>query len=237
MYVRLSVALAALLTVPSTAAPQASLRVEPLRVAVNAPSQASAITLQNTSADKIGVQMRVFEWSQTNGTDTLKPTTDVVVSPPATTIPSGASYTVRIARTAGAVASGEKSYRLWVDELPAAGREGPAARTVDIRIRYDLPVFFGAANASPKLSWKAYRSGGRLIVEATNTGTGHARVEALSVGNVSFGSGLNGYVLPGTMRRWTSGANASLPPTNANLTLVAEVGDREVRTPIAVASN
>ena len=101
MYVRLSVALAALLTVPSTAAPQASLRVEPLRVAVNAPSQASAITLQNTSADKIGVQMRVFEWSQTNGTDTLKPTTDVVVSPPATTIPSGASYTVRIARTAG----------------------------------------------------------------------------------------------------------------------------------------
>ncbi|MFS0850188.1 molecular chaperone [Novosphingobium panipatense] len=237
MYVRLSAALAALLSIPNVAAAQASLRVEPLRVVVSAPSQASAITLQNTSAEKVSVQIRVFEWSQANGKDTLTPTTDVVVSPPATTIPGGASYTIRVARTAGAVASGEKSYRLWVDELPAAERKRAEARTVDILIRYDLPVFFGTANASSRLSWKAYKSGGRLLVEATNTGTGHARVEALAVGNVSFGSGLNGYVLPGSMRRWTSAANTPLPATNANLTLVAEVGDREVRAPITIASN
>ncbi|MFC3212984.1 fimbrial biogenesis chaperone [Novosphingobium panipatense] len=236
MYVRLSAALAALLSIPNVAAAQASLRVEPLRVVVSAPSQASAITLQNTSAEKVSVQIRVFEWSQANGKDTLTPTTDVVVSPPATTIPGGASYTIRVARTAGAVASGEKSYRLWVDELPAAERKRAEARTVDILIRYDLPVFFGTANASSSLSWKAYKSGGRLLVEATNTGTGHARRGA-GGGECVVRKRLERVCLARKHAAVDVGGEHPLPATNANLTLVAEVGDREVRAPITIASN
>lgn len=237
MRFRLPLAAAVLLAVPGLAATQGSLRVEPLRVVVHAPSQASAITLQNTSPERISVQLRMFEWSQVDGADRLQPTNDVVASPPATTIPGGASYTIRVARTAGAVPGGEKSYRLWVDQLPLALPVRPARSTVDIHLRYDLPVFFGAQGAAPRLAWRAYRSGGRLIVEATNTGTGHARVERLALGDLSFGAGLNGYILPGSTRRWTSPANAPLPAANASVTLVAEVGDREVRTPITIASD
>jgi fimbrial chaperone protein len=232
----IATAAAALLAVPGAAFAQSSLRVQPLTVDVHAPAQASALTLQNTSPNPITVQLRVFEWTQADGADRTVPTTDVVASPPSTTIPGGATYTIRVARTAGVVSSGEKAYRLWVDELPTASPERPAGRAVDIRIRYDLPVFFGEAAAAPNLSWRTFRSGGQLVVEATNRGSGHARVQGLKVGDVSFGEGLNGYVLAGSTRRWTSPAGATPPPANANVTLVAGVGGREVREAITVAN-
>ncbi|MBO9623160.1 MAG: molecular chaperone [Sphingomonas sp.] len=228
---------ASLLALSGPAFGQSSLRVQPLMVAVAPPSQASAITLQNTSPNPISLQLRAFEWSQAGGADRLKPATDVVVSPPATVIPGGAAYTIRIARTSGPVTTGQKSYRLWIDELPAAGAKRAAGRAVEVRIRYDLPVIFGMPTAASNLSWRARRSGGDVVVEATNNGTGYGRVEGLRLGDVSFGRGLNGYVLPGSTRRWTAPASASQLAANANTALVATVGTSETRVPITIAGN
>ncbi len=205
--------LIALSMLPAAVAAQTALRIQPLTVEVTSPSQASSITLQNRGANPISLQARVFEWSQADGQDRVVPTTDVVASPPAMTIPTGQSYTVRLARTAGAVNAGEKSYRLWIDELPKPAAPMPnGGGEVDVRLRYDLPVFFKEGNPQPSLAWRAYRSGNQLVVEASNSGPGHARIEGLHVDGgqdtVSFGKGLNGYVLPGATRRWIAPAGA-----------------------------
>jgi len=232
-------ATAAFLT-PATAGAQAALRVQPLSVDVASPSQATAITLQNNGNEAISLQMRVFEWSQADGQDQLTPTTEVVASPPVAKIAPGSSYTVRIARTAGAVAAGsEASYRLWIDELPPATERRNEGAQVAVRMRFDLPVFFHGADTSPKLSWNARKADGALVLDATNSGSRHARIEGLQLREgddvVSFGNGLNGYVLANSTRRWTAPAGSATALEGGSATVVTGIGDDESRQAIALA--
>jgi fimbrial chaperone protein len=232
-------AIAGLLAAAMPAA-AASLKVAPLTVNLTPPAQAAPITLQNTSDTKISVQIRVLEWTQVNGENHYAETHDVVASPPASEIPPGASYTVRVARVAKSPIKGEKSYRLWVDELPPTAPPGPEESQVGLRIRYDLPVFFHEANAAPKLTWRAFRSGRDVIVEATNSGAGHARVENLKVSagqaDIVFGSGLNGYVLPGATYRWTAATPGAAPSVGSQAALSAGVGGDAIHEVVSVAA-
>jgi len=234
----LTYAAAILFATTGMATAQTSLRVQPLSVEAIGPSQASSVTLKNNGSNEIAIQLRVFEWTQVNGEDKLTPTTDVVASPPVTRIPGGGSYTVRVARTAGAVSTGEKSYRLWVDELPLATPSRQDGAEVDVRLRYDLPVFFHGPTTRSKLGWRAYRSGGNIIVEASNTGTQRARITGLKLagpnGDVSLGEGLNGYVLAGSVKRWTAPATGLPDTASAKVSVVAGVSGSEVRQPITI---
>lgn len=232
-------AAAAFLT-PATASAQAALRVQPLSVDVSSPSQASSITLQNNGDEVISLQMRVFEWSQVDGQDRLVPTTEVVASPPVARIAPGSNYTIRIARTVGAAAPGaEESYRLWVDELPPASLARTEGGTVDVRLRFDLPVFFRGEGTSPSLGWNAQQDGDVVVVEGTNTGSRHARIEGLAVragaNEVSLGAGLNGYVLANSTRRWTAPAGSAEALAGGSITVVTGAGGDEARQTVALA--
>ena len=233
-------AAAAAFLAPAAAGAQAALRVQPLSVEVASPSQSTSVTLQNNGTEVLSLQLRVFEWSQADGADRLAPTTEVVASPPVARIAPGSSYTVRIARTAGAAAAGsEESYRLWIDELPPADARRGEGGQVDVRMRFDLPVFFRGAGASPELTWSARKAGGDLVLEATNSGSQHARVEGLKLREgddvVSFGDGLNGYVLANSTRRWTAPAGSAAALAGSNATVVTGVGDDETRQAVALA--
>jgi fimbrial chaperone protein len=232
-------AAAAFLT-PAMASAQAALRVQPLSVEVASPSQASSITLQNNGSETISLQLRVFEWSQVDGQDRLVPTNEVVASPPVARIAPGSNYTIRIARTVGAAAPGaEEAYRLWVDELPPAALERTEGGTVDVRLRFDLPVFFRGAGAAPSVSWDARQDGDRVVVEGTNAGSAHARIQGLAVragaNEVSFGAGLNGYVLGNSSRRWTAPAGSAEVLAGGSATVVTGAGGDEDRQNVALA--
>ncbi|AKH43880.1 fimbrial chaperone protein [Altererythrobacter atlanticus] len=237
MYIRSLLAACAMFAASSAASAQTSLRVQPVTVEVLHPSQATSVSLQNTGTSPVSLQLRIFEWTQSaDGSDSIRPTDEVVVSPPAATIPGNSTYTIRVARTAGAVEGGERSYRLWIDEIPITADTTDDNAAVDVRLRYDMPVFFGDPAAESNLEWTAYRSDGTLVVEASNRGTRHARVVGMSLGDVTIGKGLMGYVLPGSTRRWVSPAGAELPPAGTEATLVTEVGKVEVRKPLKIAN-
>ncbi|HEU4649896.1 MAG TPA: molecular chaperone [Croceibacterium sp.] len=230
----------AALLIPATASAQAALRVQPLSVEVDSPSQASSLTLQNNGSETISLQLRVFEWTQEGGQDRLTPTTEVVASPPVARIAPGSNYTIRLARTVGAAAPGtEEAYRLWVDELPPASLERVEGGTVDVRLRFDLPVFFRGQGARPSVSWDARPDGDRVVVEGTNSGSAHARIEGLAVragaSEVSFGAGLNGYVLGRSSRRWTAPAGSAEVLAAGNATVVTGAGGDDNRQTVALA--
>lgn len=219
------------------AARAAPLQVSPVSVDLTAPSQTATVNLRNEGDRPVNIQVRVFSWTQVNGEDQLAPSRNVIASPPAATLQPGTTYTIRIARIAPPLASGEESYRLLVDQLPDINLRRPAA-SVDMALRYSIPVFFAQRDAGADLAWTIRRSGKTLMAEAVNTGNRHAKIAGLAVaskaGKVSFGEGLNGYVLPGTTRRWIAAAGAQSIQPGASVTVTAKGDDYAVNQTVVV---
>jgi fimbrial chaperone protein len=185
----------------------ASLRISPIGIDMSSADRASSMTLVNTGADPVNLQLRIFKWTQANGEEVLTPTTEMLVSPPAATIPPGASYTVRIARESVAPVQGELSYRLFIDELPKPVDPRTLGQGISMVLRTSLPVFVVDPKAFAKLSWKVWEDADGLHAEATNTGQRHAKIVGLTVQPeggkpLVFGAGLNGYVLAGSHKRF-----------------------------------
>jgi fimbrial chaperone protein len=186
----------------------ASLQVTPTTVEVAAPSAAATIKLRNDDARPITAQVRVFRWSVVDGKEKLEPTDTVVASPPVVSLSPRTDYVVRIVRTSRQPVAGEESYRLLVDELPDPQRMKAGA--VNLLLRYSLPVFFGAPHrGDAKVDWRLEHQGGQLWVSAQNLGDRRMRISGLGVKNasgetVSFGDGLNGYVLARSTMRWAA---------------------------------
>src|SRR5262249_42052594 len=86
---------------------------------------------------------------------------------------------------------------------------------VNVRLRYDLPVFFHPTGVSSQLRWRAFRSGNQLVIEATNSGSRHARIQGLKLvaaqGEIPITTRLAGYVLPRSTPPRTGGAGAARP--------------------------
>jgi fimbrial chaperone protein len=189
----------------------AALRVEPVLVEIFAPGAAAALTLRNGDASEINVQIRVFRWSQANGKETLEPTADVAVSPPAAKLAAQGEQVVRIVRVAKQPLQTEESYRIFVDQLPR--NEGKSPGTVNLLVRQSIPVFFSPSPArEPSLAWSLVHDGGKLVLSARNTGTRRARISSLTLTaagkSVSFGNGLVGYALADSTMSWVVPGNA-----------------------------
>jgi fimbrial chaperone protein len=200
---RLLVASATLCVWMAATSEAASLRVAPVILDLTAPTAASSVRVWNDAERPINVQIRVFRWSQSGGEDRLEPTTDVVASPPITTLQPGSENLVRIVRTTKRPVEGEESYRLLVDELPQPGER--TAGTVVLVVRYSLPVFFAAPEAAgAEVSWSVRRQDGGFLVTAQNSGTERLRVSNLELSGGAAGrrDGLVGYVLGDSSMSW-----------------------------------
>ncbi len=228
VYLIATLATAMLVTGTGTAA-AALLQIEPVLLELNAPAGSGSLTLRNDQDTDVSVQTRVFHWVQTDGRESLDPTTDVVASPPIVTLAPGADYTIRVVRTAKTVVHGEESYRVWVDQLPASQRQSQSG--VNILIRQSIPVFFRARQLTrPSVSWALRLEGGRLLIVASNSGDERLRIASLRLrdgagATASFGDGLVGYVLgrssvtftiPNPPRGFGSGGDVSIAAESNN---------------------
>jgi len=181
------------------AASAAQLRVEPVLLELNAPAATGTLTLRNDGDTEVGVQTRVYRWSQSDGRENLDATTDVAASPPIVKLAPHADYIVRVVRVSKQPVRGEESYRVVVDQLPDARRQ--TADTVAILIRQSIPVFFRAPELrKASVTWSIARERGAIVVRATNNGDERLRIAGLRLrdnagSTIGFGNGLVGYVL------------------------------------------
>lgn len=222
----------------------ASLRISPIGIDMASSEHAASMTLVNTGTDPVNLQLRIFKWTQVDGEEVLSPTTDMLVSPPATTIPPGASYTVRVARESNAFAQNELSYRLFIDELPKPVDPRTLGQGVSMVLRTSLPIFVVDPKAFAKLSWRVWQDADGLHAEATNIGRRHAKIIGLTVqpeggAPLVFGAGLDGYVLAGSHKRFDlkMGPKAKSLADGTSVKLTARDGSQAIEESLHVENH
>lgn len=189
----------------STSADASSLRVSPVMLDMKAPQAASSISIWNDAQKPVNVQVRVFRWSQKDGAEVYTAATEVVASPPITTVKPNGENIIRIVRIGQRPVEGEESYRLIVDELPAEGRRQNG--TVTLVVRHSIPVFFSTANATaPSAKWQVESKPGGFQVSVINSGAHRLKIWNLSlmIGKTILAKqdGLVGYALGRSRASW-----------------------------------
>ncbi len=197
-----------------------ALGVSPTLVEIAAGRRAAVISVTNTAATAVDIQVRPYDWRQVDGNDVLTDSSTLILAPAVATIPPGATQALRVLVPTGA-REREGEWRLILDQLPQPGGKG-----LQIRLRLSLPVFAAAhAGDAPDLNWRLV--GGRL--EVRNDGGRFARLNRLALRDdqgkeTAINTGTTPYVLPGTTRSW--------PATATAVAVAGTIGARDFLVPL-----
>lgn len=179
-----------------------SLGVNPIRVNLSETKPTAAITLSNTGATTMVVQLQIAKWSALAGEDRYEPSQDILVTPPIFTIAPGVSQIVRIGLSSAPAPDVELAYRLFVEEVPPPPK--PAYQGLQVALRLGIPVFVEPAQATQaKLEWSVIRAGTDLVtLKVGNVGGAHARILKINLSapgesNVMASQTAASYLLPG----------------------------------------
>src|SRR5262245_9757019 len=173
-------ALAILLLAPSFAT-ASNFTVTPTEIDLSTSTTSALVTLRNGSKVPLRFEITLFSWSEDErGKMTLEPSTDVTFFPKLIELAAGASRNIRVGFNPGAARDTERSFRLFVEELP--DQSTAASNAVALRTKIGIPVFVRPA--------KPVRSGvieavsverGKVLTRVRNTGNLHLNVETISV--------------------------------------------------------
>ena len=187
----------------------ASIRLSPVNVEILSDQSASSISLYNQSNESADLQIRIFEWTQNAGQDQLIPTDDIAISPPFLKLKPNDSYNLRVVRIKPEPISGEKTYRIILDELPKPIDSRKASQGVNVLLRSSLPVFVVNKDAITQLNWKIDAKQNDTSLNISNIGNRHALLNDLilvdNTENKSYPikvNTVNGYILSGKSRNF-----------------------------------
>src|SRR5206468_11183845 len=118
---------------PAGAASAGSVQIDPVSIELPHDRNSASLSVRNRDSQPISMRVRVYRWSQANGEDVYQDSEDLVVSPPIFTIAPDHRQLIRIGpRTAAA----GTAYRIVLEEIPPAVREGTGIR---VALRINLP--------------------------------------------------------------------------------------------------
>ena len=188
----------------------ATIRLSPVTVEILSNQNASSLSLYNQSSESTDLQVRVFEWNQKNGQDQLVPTEDIAVSPPFLKLKPNDSYNLRVVRINPQPVSGEKTYRIIIDELPKPVDSRKADQGINVLLRSSLPVFVVNKDAITKLSWKIDENQNAPSLNMSNIGNRHALLNNLTLVDATANKSypiqvntVNGYILAEQTRSYS----------------------------------
>ncbi len=202
----ISVTVLALLLAPHTAT-FSNFTVTPTEVDLSASATSALVALKNGSKSPLRFEVTAFTWSEDErGTMTLNPSPDVTFFPKLVELAGGESRNIRIGIGPGVARDVERSYRLFVEELP--DQSAPKGNTVALRTRIGIPVFVRPAKPvrSAVIDGVSVERG-KVLTRVRNTGNLHISVDTVSVKGTGASAaptftkeGPGWYVLPGATR-------------------------------------
>ena len=188
------------------AASAATFTVDPTQIFLSGRTGSVLLTLRNESAETLQFQLSVFAWTQSpTGQMQLEPTDDIVFFPTLLTLKPKETRRVRVG---GATAQDvrEKTYRIFVEELPPANPVGSGIRVLT---KMGIPIFVKPVKEVATATLTDLRQQeGALRFTLTNAGTVHVvpqsiKVRGLAGSNAAFDRELEGwYVLAGGRREF-----------------------------------
>jgi fimbrial chaperone protein len=157
-----------------------SFQINPIRITLTPQGSSSLLTVRNESKERLRFQIDYFAWDQSKqGEMILNPTDDLVVYPTLLSVDGGQERNVRVG-VKSPIVSREKSYRLFIEELPSAQT---AVKTgIRILTRMGVPVFLQPQkpNTQGQIDKMAVRNS-ELFFEVINHGNVHFMPRAIRV--------------------------------------------------------
>jgi fimbrial chaperone protein len=160
----------------------ADFTVNPIQIFLAGQTRSAILTVQNTSAEPLRFQLNAFGWAQdAAGQMQLTPTSEIIFFPRLLTL---APNEQRIVRVGTSVAPGpvERTYRIFVEELPPAAPQAVPSGQVRVLARMGIPIFVEAraGRAELRLGTPVLQAG-RLVFELRNAGTKHVIPQEIRV--------------------------------------------------------
>jgi fimbrial chaperone protein len=193
-----------------SAASAGEFRVTPIRLDFSRAVKSGVLTVINEGKEKITLQISVMEWTQDEqGKDVYTPTSDVVFYPKVMTLESAEQQVIR-AGSKGAPPPREKTYRLFIEEIPVQQKAEEGRSQVNIVIRFAPPIFIRPD--SEKIAVSLTEAGlvkGVFKLGVNNSGNIHVTITSVlmrgmgSDGQAVFTKEISGwYLLNGASRTY-----------------------------------
>jgi fimbrial chaperone protein len=186
-----------------------SFAVNPTQIYLTPKSTSAILTLRNESDESLRFQLSVFDWDQSvQGEMKLQPTSDIVFFPTLLTLAPKESRNVRVG-TATAFGAVEKSYRIFVEELPPQVEQAGQS-AVRVLTKMGVPIFLQPTRTQAQAGLHDLTvKDGVFTFNLRNTGNVHFVPEAVRVygtnraGEVVLDKSLDGwYILAGGVRAY-----------------------------------
>ena len=175
----------ALMVLAATAASPvaaADFTVNPIQIFLSTRNPSAILTVQNTSTEPLRFQLNAFAWAQDEaGQMVLTPTTEIIFFPRLLSLVPGEQ---RIVRVGASVPQGpvERTYRIFVEELPPAFTQSAPAGQVRVLARMGIPIFIEPRTGRVELRLtRPTLAPGQVVFELRNTGTKHAIPQEIRV--------------------------------------------------------
>ena len=183
----------------------AEFSVSPIRIEFDRTTRTSFVTVRNDGDRPLRTQITLAEWSQdADGKDVYSDSKDLVFFPKLLNVDPGKEAVVRIG-VRSLPAAVEKTYRLYVEEMPDPSPEGGAR--VNVRVRFGVGVFVQPPVKSTRAEIVALDvRDGMVHVPVRNTGSVSFRIDKVVLcGTRSSGEPMSReiggwYVLAGATR-------------------------------------
>ena len=187
--------------------------VNPIRLELGANVRSSVIGIKNDGKQKLSFQLQAMQWTQDSaGKDQYVDTQELVFFPKILSVEPNEEGLIRVGSKTAAVLL-EKTYRLFIEELPALSKEpeGSAAQ-INVLIRFGAPIFIAPLKPQDNLDIESFNlTNGVVTVAARNTGNRHQLVQGINLkgtdssGNEVYALTLaDRYLLTGTAKSYTT---------------------------------
>jgi fimbrial chaperone protein len=216
----------------ASAAHGASLGVNPIRIDLSESAPTAALTLDNSGAGAIVVQLRLMRWTASGESDAYEGSDEIVATPPIMTVRPGQPQIVRVGLSRAPDPERELAYRLFFEEVPPPPT--PGYQGVQVALRVGVPVFVSPTKSvRPDLRWRVVRNGGDSVtIHVSNVGSSHAKLTRVSLRGSRPDQVTQpqviGYLLPGQSRHLDAKFKEALSEKRVRLSAESDVGVTDV---------
>ena len=166
----------------SMAAGAGEFSVHPVRMELGAAARTGVFTIRNEGKERLSFQIQGIDWTQdAEGRDRYTEATDLVYFPRLVAVDGGQEAVVRVGIRQPLVQV-EKTYRLFIEELPTPATQPAPGTQVRVLIRFGPPIFVKPLQPVDRIDVEGVRvAAGAVQLTLRNTGNQHQLVESIQL--------------------------------------------------------